>query len=190
MDTFNIETICEKYKVRKGNIKRMIQNMGFTLNTDYFISKPNRFNKTYGGQNKENVMVTKQVFDQLDYKYAMVSRNMNACFDIKLEYVKRYMPKETEILGFIYEALSPLFDVRKQYKVDSYYIDMYIVDTKLAIECDEHNHDERDPLYEQKRQDQIQQTLTCKFIRFNPDDKSFRLAELMSIILQECFINM
>lgn len=189
METFNIETICEKYKVCKASVKRMIRNMGFTFNTDYFITKPNRFKKTTGGQNKEDITVTKKVLDQIEYTYAKYSRNMDACFDIKLEYVKRYMPKETETLGFVHEVLSPLFDVRKQYKVGSYFIDLYIVDTKLAIECDEHNHIDRDKTYERVRQTQIEQTLACKFIRFNPDDKSFRLATLMSTVLQECFNN-
>ena len=48
---------------------------------------------------------------------------------------------------------------------------------RIAIECDEHNQNEVE------RQKAIEKELNCKFLRFNPDDSDFELANLQSDIL-------
>ena len=56
-----------------------------------------------------------------------------------------------------------------------YKIDAYFVKYKLAVEIDEHNHEERDNEKELMGDNTIKQKLGCKFIRINPDDEKFNI---------------
>jgi very-short-patch-repair endonuclease len=69
--------------------------------------------------------------------------------------------------------------------VKKYRIDLYIIDKKIAIECDEFNHHNRNSILETTRQKEIEDELHCKFIRFNPDDPNFKLSKLVSDIIKE-----
>ena len=62
-----------------------------------------------------------------------------------------------------------------QYFVLGYKIDAYFVKYKLAVEIDEHNHEERDNEKELMRENTIKQKLGCKFIRINADDEKFNV---------------
>ena len=68
-------------------------------------------------------------------------------------------------------------------------MDLYIVDRRIAIECDEHNHKYRDVKYEKTREEKIKTALNCTFIRFNPDDENFAISTLTSIIVKQCLTN-
>ena len=100
-----------------------------------------------------------------------------------ITYVKRFLPKETEILDFIVESFNNIYEVKREFIIDNYRIDLYIEDLNLAIECDEHNHKDRNTEDEINRQKYIEDTLSCQFIRFNPDDKNFKISKLMNDIL-------
>ena len=69
-----------------------------------------------------------------------------------------------------------------QYSVDGYRIDLYFPGWKIAVECDEFRHRERDIEYEVKRQRYIEEKLGCKFIRYNPDAKGFNLFKVINRI--------
>ena len=51
---------------------------------------------------------------------------------------------------------------------------------KLAIECDEIDHRDRDIGYEVGRQKHIEKLLKCTFVRFNPDVKDFCILEVVN----------
>ena len=61
-----------------------------------------------------------------------------------------------------------------QKSVASYHIDIDSPSTKLAIETDENNYDDRHPSYEQPRQERIEVEIGCKFLRVNPDASDFK----------------
>ena len=63
-----------------------------------------------------------------------------------------------------------------QYSVDNYRVDLYFPEYRLAIECDEFGHEDRDIGYEVTRQKYIENKLDCIFIRYNPDAKDFKIA--------------
>jgi very-short-patch-repair endonuclease len=90
--------------------------------------------------------------------------------------------KEQETIG----QLIKVFDYKKiktQYNVDGLYrIDLYFEDEKLAIECDEFNHDDRNLEYEKKRETYIREKLGCDFIRYNPDAPDFDIFVLIKQI--------
>ena len=67
-----------------------------------------------------------------------------------------------------------------QYNVDGYRIDLYLPEHKLALECDELGHRERDIEYEVKHQKHIEEKLGCKFIRYNPDAEDFNLFKVIN----------
>ena len=73
--------------------------------------------------------------------------------------------------------------VHTQYSVDQYKIDLYFPKHKLAIECDEFGHLDRDIEYEVKRQKYIKNKLGCQFIWYNTDAKDFNIFKVINRIL-------
>ena len=74
-----------------------------------------------------------------------------------------------------------------QHSVDQHKIDPYFPKYKLAIECDEFGHLDRDIEYEVKRQKYIENKLGCQFIRYNPDAKDFNAFKVINLILLALF---
>jgi very-short-patch-repair endonuclease len=75
------------------------------------------------------------------------------------------------------DAILTVFDdleYELQYNIDKYYIDLCFIKYKIAIECDENNHNNYDKHEEKIRQDVIE-NMGYKIIRFNPDDKDFNI---------------
>lgn len=70
-----------------------------------------------------------------------------------------------------------------QYVVGNYRIDLYFPDARIAVECDEFDHRNRDPVQEAKRQNYLTARLKCKFVRYNPDDPSFSILEVINRIM-------
>lgn len=64
----------------------------------------------------------------------------------------------------------------------NYFIDYYLPDYKIAIEIDEFNHSDRNPVYEKNREKYIKNKLGCVFIRCNPDDPEFNISSLIGQI--------
>jgi very-short-patch-repair endonuclease len=72
-----------------------------------------------------------------------------------------------------------------QYTVNNYRIDLYFPIRKIAIECDEHNHDGRDPEYEINRENTIKEALNCEFIRYNPNAPNFDILDIIHEIYEK-----
>ena len=60
-----------------------------------------------------------------------------------------------------------------QHSVLDYKIDLYFPEHKLGIELVEKGHTDRDKRKEIERQEAIEKTLRCKFIRINSDEKDY-----------------
>ena len=65
-------------------------------------------------------------------------------------------------------------------------VDLYFIDYKLVIECDENNHDDRDSEQEKIREDYIT-SLGNKIIRYNPNVSSFDLSNVLREITAVLF---
>lgn len=186
---FDIEELAMQVKATKGSIKRRLLSSGMEENIDYVVDVGKRregpLGEPRGGHNRETILLTKSCYDQLllSLKLTKRSRLPN---DMKVEYVKRYLPKETETLTFIYEAFKGVYNIVLQHQVLRYRVDMYIVDKNIVVECDEHGHANRDPTYEITRQEDIAECYNCKFIRFNPDAPDFQLSKLINTIIKAC----
>jgi len=88
-----------------------------------------------------------------------------------------------QCIGAIVKTLSHL-KTYTQFKIGRYRLDLYIPKYNLAIECDEFNHSNRDPEYEEQRESFIKNELNCEFIRFNPDAKNFSTYDVIGEILK------
>lgn len=82
---------------------------------------------------------------------------------------------ESMVLYALHYALRDV-EIRSQYPVidgsNHYYIDAYLPAMKLAVEVDEPHHANQIH-YDQQRQDFIQKTLNCDFIRINCDSSIY-----------------
>jgi very-short-patch-repair endonuclease len=72
-------------------------------------------------------------------------------------------------------------NTKHQYTIDNYRIDLYFIDYKLAIECDE-NHHKNNIEKDKQRQTYIEKKLDCQFIRYNPENKDFDIFKVISLI--------
>lgn len=67
----------------------------------------------------------------------------------------------------------------EQYRIDNYIVDLYFPKYKLAIECDEKQHN---IIKDRDREEKIVSVLGCKFIRFKPFQKDFDLFNVLNEI--------
>ena len=90
-------------------------------------------------------------------------------FGIKIEHC---LPasKEQDALSQVMQAFNGK-EMIHQFGAGKYRIDLYFPKYKLAIECDEFDHCDRDIGYEIGRQKRIEKLLNCTFVRFKPDAK-------------------
>ena len=91
--------------------------------------------------------------------------------------------KETESLAEIMQIFDGQQMVQ-QFVVGEYRIDLYFPEHALAVECNEHAHQCYDVTSEAARSALIEQQLGCKWIRFNPDCASFKLAAVANQIFR------
>ena len=102
-------------------------------------------------------------------------------FNIDMKRGHRFYPKETETLSYIQKAFDGEH-MKSQYKCGKYKIDLYFKKYKLAVECDENGHSDRNKQDEEERQEYIQETLNCSFIRFDPDANDFSVFKVINDI--------
>jgi len=94
---------------------------------------------------------------------------------------RKCLTKEQQTLSHI----ASVFKTEKfedQFKVGSYYLDMYFTDYKIVIECDENGHNDRKPGNERDRMDFVNFELNIDnthWIRYNPDEYDF---DMMKVI--------
>ena len=99
----------------------------------------------------------------------------------------KYVRKEAGTIYTIQKVFEGI-SMKRQFSIGSYRIDLYFPEHKLAIECDEHDHKDRDINYETRRQKFIEDHLNCKVIRYNPDAKDFAIESVLNKIFQYIYL--
>jgi very-short-patch-repair endonuclease len=88
---------------------------------------------------------------------------------------------ENQTIGFIENVYKNICKVKRQYIFSKYRVDLYFIDDRLVVECDENNHKDRDPVEEKIRQDYIL-SLGNKMLRYNPNNRMFDLSNILNEI--------
>jgi very-short-patch-repair endonuclease len=146
-------------------------------NVHYIETNAANTPKTHGGHNKITFMLTEEAFDIFKNSFNMRNRYIvDVSKEVKI--VKFGMCIENQTIGFIANAYSNVLNVKRQHVMGKYRVDLYFVDHKLVVECDENGHADRDLLQEQIREDYLK---ACgnKIIRFNPNATGFDLSNVL-----------
>jgi len=133
--------------------------------------------KQNGGQNKITFMLTEEAFEIFKNSFNMRNRYI-VDVNQEVKIVKFAMCIETQTIGFIANAYSNVLNVKRQHVMGKYRVDLYFVDHKLGVECDENGHEDRDPLQEQIRENYLKEAGN-KLIRFNPNATGFDLSNVL-----------
>ena len=89
-------------------------------------------------------------------------------------------PIGVRTLELIQQVFYPIVSHREYY-VGPYYIDLYFPPGNIAVECDEDRHKYQTGA-DYIRQEFISEKLGCKFIRYNPHTKGFRILDVIKQI--------
>ena len=94
--------------------------------------------------------------------------------DLGFNQISLILKKEQTLLKSIKDAFEGE-DMKTQYIVIGYKIDLYFHKHKHAIEVDELGHADRNMKNEIETQKTLEKELNCVFIRINPDEKDFNI---------------
>jgi hypothetical protein len=153
----------------------------FIENENYIIIYPNKTKQINGGsgKNRQDYKLTPESFELLknSYKLRQIELSKKNITHPILIYI------ETATIGFISEIFKD-FNIKKQYRVDKYLIDLYFIDYKIAVECDEEHH-KSNIKNDKEREEIIKKELNCCFIRFTPnkDNLTIIIHTIMNLVM-------
>ena len=179
MFTRNIEELLYLSKQKIKLVENLKKN--YKENIHYIIKKPNYEKnndiKKNGGQNKIDYILTEEAFELLKNTFNLRNRyivNINN----NVKQINICMCIENQTIGFIENSYKEILNIKRQYLIGQYRADLYFIDYKLVVECDEFNHKDRDILKEKLREEYIK-LLGNKIIRYNPNEKNFDLSNIL-----------
>ena len=139
-----------------------------------------------GGHNKIIFMLTEKAFNLLQNSYNLRNRYIVDLSE-NVKHINIGMCIENQTIGFIENSYSNIINIKRQYYIGKYRVDLYLIDYKLVIECDENNHIDRTPTQEKIREYYIT-SLGNRFIRYNPNESSFDLSNVLREINTVLFL--
>ena len=174
--TRDLEELFELTKVKSSLTDHLKKN--YRENVHYIIERTNYTNvKKYGGQNKITYKLTEEVFQLFKNTYNLRNRYIVDIND-NIKNINIGMCIENQTIGFIENAYGNMLNLKRQYIFGTYRADLYFIDYKLVIECDENDHVDRNPIQEKVRENYIR-SLGNKIIRYNPNVKGFDLSNVL-----------
>lgn len=174
--TRDLEELFELTKVKSSLTDHLKKN--YRENVHYIIERKDYTNsKKYGGQNKITYKLTEEAFQLLKNTYNLRNRYIVDISD-NIKSINIGMCIENQTIGFIENAYGNMLNMKRQYIFGTYRADLYFIDYKLVIECDENDHVDRDPIQEKVRENYIR-SLGNKIIRYNPNVKGFDLSNVL-----------
>lgn len=171
---------------RKDHVVNFLQK-NFRENIDFFISFNNE--KKHGGQNKKIYKLSQETAEMVINTYNMKHKYVSKVADIEVKCI--VMTIENSTIGFICNCLkSSGLSLYRQKRIGKYFVDLYIEEIKLCVECDENGHKNYDEDKEKIRQQFIETTLGCTFLRFNPNEKGFDISEIVNTIIGKYMLHL
>ena len=178
----DVEYLSKELNAKRCNITRFLQKH-FTENINYtvvnVVSNITK-EKPHGGQNRLQYTLSKECIELITNSYNLKHRYVTKVNSLTQTNV--IMTLENSTIGFLCNSLKNITDAYRQYKVGSYYVDLYIPKLNIVVECDEDGHKGRNAMDEHIREEFIKAKLGCEFIRFNPNNKRFDLSEIINKI--------
>ena len=168
----------QKHRITDNLKKNYVENIHYIIEN----TKP-PFSR--GGHNKKIFMLTEQAFDLLKNSFNFRNKYLVDVSE-NIKCVNIGMCIENQTIGFITNVYSNMLNIKRQYIIDKYRVDLYFIDYKLVIECDENNHIDRDCIQEKIREDYIV-SLGNKIIRYNPNTPRFDLSNVLREITSILF---
>lgn len=152
--------------------------------------------KKFGIQTPKNKNISKSIYINIGGLTSLLCKSKlpNKCsfikwcnqnFDINIKSTL-FLSKEQDTIGSIMRAFPTQLQ-KRQFAIDTYKIDLYFPDVKVAVECDEYGHKDRDIKYEIERQKYIEEQLGCVFIRYNPDAQDFDIFGVIGQIVSAIY---
>jgi very-short-patch-repair endonuclease len=176
----DVEYLSKELNAKRCNITRFLQKH-FTENINYtVVNVVSNTTKSHGGQNRLQYTLSKECIELIKNSYNLKHRYVTKVNSLTQTNV--IMTLENSTIGFLCNSLKNITDTCRQYKVGSYYVDLYIPKLNIVVECDEDGHKGRNAIEEHTREEFIKAKLGCEFIRFNPNNKSFDLSEIINKI--------
>jgi len=185
-DYFNIYDIgfylgyTKKAKGKSYLMKDRLENMcnalsifGNNLHGNYKITKDIDFENTYI-EFKNMITITRYSKSKNKIKFGL-------WLEDKFNVVVGDLKLADDYIPLIKESLK-MFNPVKEFNVLNYRIDLYFPNYKIAVECDEYCHKDT-ILHDDIRQEEIEEKLGCKFIRFEPR-KDLNIGIVINNILQ------
>lgn len=177
--TKNLEELCDLTNNIKGNLTRYLKK-NFKENIHYNIIKNTSYEtnvKKGGGQNKITYLLTETAFEIFKNSY-----NLRIKYIVELseniKCINLGMCIENQTIGFIENSYSNITNLKRQYIMGKYRVDLYFIDYNLVIECDENGHIDRNIVQEKCKENYIL-SLGNTLIRYNPNVPSFDLSNVL-----------
>ena len=119
----------------------------------------------------------------LEYpEYEVKSKIENIFVNEKM--LEKYSVKIYEIGPYFYEHYQKKYKLMKM-DVNTFRIDVYFFECPLAVEIDKKGHTDRDLIFEEKIQEELDQKLACKSIRINASkryDDDYEIGRIQTFI--------
>ncbi len=189
--TRNLEELLylskQKQKLVFNLKKNYKENIHYIIEKNIYnnINNTNNAIKKNGGQNKINYLLTEEAFELLKNSYNLRNKYIVNVND-NVKQINLCMCIENQTIGFIENSYKDILNVKRQFYIGKYRADLYFIDYKLVVECDEFNHTDRDKIKEKIREEYIL-SFGNKIIRYNPNEKDFDLSNILREINQILF---
>jgi len=153
------------------NSRSFIKNINNENKKIFMTEKINLSGKKVGGKQKTSFITLEGVKMVLAKSRSIIANELakQLCIDV----LTRISSYECETIQTILEVFRGE-SMECQYYINGYRIDLYFIEYKLAIECDEPHHTNRIK-YDVDRQTEIEKELNCTFIRYNPCRRDFTI---------------
>ena len=182
--TKNIDELVDVFNSQKINLTTFVRK-NFKDGIHFIEQKQSEKLNHRGGHNRIHMLLTEDAFVLVKNTYNLKNRYIKKINE-NISHVNVVMCIETQTIGFIENSFSEALRLTRQKKFGTYYIDLYFEDYNLAIECDENDHKDRDITYERTREQYLlEQNITI--LRYNPNDKSFDLSDVLRKITKVLF---
>ena len=179
--TVSLDTIYKELTRDKITITKHLKK-NYKLDIHYIIVDTIKNDKQHGGHNKITYMLTQESADILKNSFNLRNKYITD-ISTSVKYVNLGMCIENQTIGFIQNCFKDCYESKRQYSIGKYRVDLYFPKNKLVIECDENNHNDRNPIKEKERYNYII-SKEYQIIRFNPNLRDFDISNVIRVILQ------